>query len=191
MSRVVIFCGLLVVCVAQSGCMCNMGGCSSGCGRAYWGAYADNPPCGDPCDCQGNWTGGRGQCGCNDCCDSPYPWMRAQMMRGNWLSSLLNCGRNRNSLCTGASCSEPCEPTCEPTCEPACGEPGCGVTATGGEMIIEQPQSPNVPQGPALQPTSSRSPVRVRGVSNSRTNMVHEPSYAPYGSAKCNCGRVH
>lgn len=36
----------------------NWWGCM-GCGETYWGGYCDTPPdCCDPCDCQGNWTGG-------------------------------------------------------------------------------------------------------------------------------------
>lgn len=34
-------------------------GCWGGCGERYWGDwYGDPPDCSDPCDCQGNFTGG-------------------------------------------------------------------------------------------------------------------------------------
>ena len=36
---------------------CNSLGCGSGCGEVYWHDWISDPPCPDPCDTCGNWTG--------------------------------------------------------------------------------------------------------------------------------------
>jgi len=131
MYRFIKLASILVLAALQSGCCSSPCGKGMGCGRSYWGAYADDPPTCEPCDKCGNFTGGHrtcktdcdnGQCGADDC---DFQWTRGQrvsLLGGLFNTSLFDCGTGHGS-CTQPSCGEP---TCS---EPSCGsEPGCGFT---------------------------------------------------------------
>ena len=178
MNRYTAVGGLLLLALFQTGCCCLT--CSQGCGRSYWGAYAEDPPRCEPCDNCGNFTGPCGGSGCN----ISFPWDRCRA-NGRGLFATLLGGRG---CCGGDSCSsgcaEPaCEPTCAPTCEatcappcePACGEPGCGVpncTSCGHASMMEAAVAP---------PWRTSTPV---------SNVSYRRSPAPAAhSAGCNCGK--
>ena len=170
MSRLKLACGLLILSALQTGC-CSSKFCGGGCGEKYWGAYCDDPPRPEPCDCFGNWTGN-----CGSACGSKYPWVRSRGNRtGIW--SLFGCG---SDSCTD-SCSEPAcgEPACaasEPTCEPSCGEPNCGEPGCGcGDSHLISSRSPR------------RNVVPMQTVSRSSTVDYRMQSAA----APCNCGKQH
>jgi hypothetical protein len=200
---------LLTGALVQTGC-CNMG-CKTGCGPKYCGAWFDNPPCGDPCDCYGGWTGGCGGCGgcgdaCNGCnpCGSPFPWMRAQKMRLGWLHSMLGCNKN-NGCCDQVSCGTPCEATCEATCEAGCGVVGggCGCengaqmmdggTPMNAPMIDGNLQQPLPPAPGKPVPMGMNRPTRTNSYASRSPRVIQASANMPLANngVKCNCGRQH
>lgn len=64
-------CGLGLGCIGRLLGMVNAG--CNGCGETYYHGWVNDPPCCDPCDSCGNWTGaaspscGCGEVGCNSC----------------------------------------------------------------------------------------------------------------------------
>ena len=180
MNRILIAGGLLAACLWQTGC-CVVGcGPDYGCGRKYWGAYADQPPGCDPCDSCGNFVG---HCGNRGTCLS-FPWSRKKKGcgGGGCLSGLFGKLCNKGGSCCEATCESACE--CEPACgEPSCGEPSCGcghshVHSGGHEFSTPVESSP--PPAPQSTPmTRSYSRPHATNVSYSRS--------MPMPSAPCNC----
>ncbi|MCE9607003.1 MAG: hypothetical protein K8U03_19125 [Planctomycetia bacterium] len=171
MVRFIGLASIVLLSAFQTGCCSSPCGKGMGCGRSYWGAYADNPPTCEPCDTYGNWTGSNcGPCGKGG--SSPYPWERTRGRRVTLFGSLFGC-------CSTSGRSTSCS---EPSCgEPDCGEPSCGEPNCGSEPDCGCGHSSNLDTAaPAPQASNGRSP-RMSNVSYSRT--------ASNGSANCNCGR--
>jgi hypothetical protein len=148
-----------------TGCCCSRGcGPDLGCGRSYWGAYADNPPGCDPCDTCGNWIGRRRGCGNG----ISFPWERMGRNRGCLSKLFGGCSSCCEPTC-GQTCEPSCETVCEPSCEVTCGEVGCGgvggTWSTGPEQAMDA----------AVAPPWRSAPMRQASVS-----MVH-------GKPGCNC----
>lgn len=167
------FASLLLLAALQTGCCSSPCGKGMGCGRTYWGAYADNPPTCEPCDNCGNWTGGNKRCkkSCNNCGDDcEFSWARGS--RVTFLGGLLNCDlfngggkQGCTSGCTAPSCGEP-------TCEPTCAEPGCGTSNWSYESA------------PAA---ASYGSPRMSNVS-----YAANENWSPTGASRpCNCGKQH
>jgi len=161
---------LLVVAVLQTGCCSSPCGKGMGCGRTYWGAYADDPPTCEPCDDCGNFTGGNKKCkkNCNSCADDcEFSWARGT--RVTFLGGLFNCDLfnvGGKQSCTAPSCGEP-------TCEPSCAEPGCAATGGGYESA------------PAVA-SYYHSPHATN------VSYASNDNWSPAGTARpCNCGKKH
>lgn len=199
----------LLVCVLQVGCSCcgQKFGCE-GCGPKYWGAYVDDPPRCEPCDCYGNWIGGGscgscntgcteascGQatcaqptcgepsCGADSCCGTTDGCAMFPWMRClNRRASFWQMLAACNNKKNSACCPDGCGMGCgEPACcEPACGEPACGEPGCG--------VAPSCGCG-GSHVAVSRSPMRsqpMHMVSRS-TAMDYRMAAAPGG---CNCGK--
>jgi hypothetical protein len=202
MSRYWTLCGILVLAAMQTGCS-NMG-CRTGCGRTYWGAYAESPPGCEPCDCYGNWTGGCG--GCGNACGSPWPWVRA----GGLLRGFLGCKSCTEPTCTDTTCEATCAPSCETTCA---AEPGCGVGSTGcsscgndgyapstAPMPMQDPNDQAFSRGTAPMPITASKGRKITqssyssGSSGATLKTVRRPVdvSADGPSTACSkCGKVH
>lgn len=170
MYRFIGLASVLVLSALQMGCCSSPCGKGMGCGRTYWGAYADDPPTCEPCDNCGNFTGGNKRCKKSDCCedDCDFQWARGQkvsLLGGLFNTSLFDCGGKGS--CTQTSCGEP---ACG---EPTCAEPGCGYGS-------------NVSYESAPATTSWNGDSHMSNVSYSRNN------HNTIGSSKpCNCGKKH
>jgi hypothetical protein len=156
------FASLLLLAALQTGCCSSPCGKGMGCGRTYWGAYADDPPTCEPCDKCGNFTGGNKTCkkNCNSCADDcEFSWARGT--RVTLLGGLFNCdmfnGGGKQSCTAGPSCGEP-----------SCAEPGCGYeSAPATASYYSTPHATNV-------------------------SYASNDNWSPAGSSKpCNCGKKH
>lgn len=208
MRRSSVSCALLLFATLLTGCHRSMYdglardiGCQ-GCGKRYWGAYMDDPPRPEPCDCYGNWTG---PCGGGNCeCDRGAKRTARRAEHLNFLSARLNGPSwfGKGTCCEDGDCGE-CKqcsheaaaPSCgkqscsEPTCaEPGCGEPGCGCGHSSGGMSSEMmlDDMPAVPMPTTT--SSSRSPQRkVQPVG--RTTIVQAAASRSPSPGGCNCGK--
>jgi len=178
MRRFLMCCGLLIPALLSTGCcqMACLNPCS-GCGKAYWGAYAEDPPRCEPCNDCGDYVGGCGSCGNSD----RTPWGRTRARRMGFISALL--GDDCDSCCE-STCTSGCTTGCtESSCgEPACGEPACGH---GGFSSVGSGSRTMLSSYDA-QTSTWRAP-RVQQATARRTIVEARPTQT--ASAPCNCGR--
>ncbi len=111
-------CGLGLGCIGK---VLGMLSCSGGCGETYYHDWISDPPCCDPCDGCGNWTGEAGAGGYGSCA-------------GGGCTSGGGC---LSGGCTAApTCGAPVfEPSCGCASAPTCGAAGgCGYERTSFQM---------------------------------------------------------
>lgn len=190
MRRSSVACGLVLFATLLAGCHRALYdgfgakfGCQ-GCGHRYWGAYVEDPPRPEPCDCYGNWTGPCGGDNCECSRGSSYTARRAERLHF-WAARLKGPALfGKAACCEDDGCGECTQCSHEagtPSCheggcgEAGCGEPGCGHGAGGLAVFGEQ-----------RTPVAARSPQRnVQPVS--RTTVVAASPAQSHGG--CNCGR--
>src|SRR5205085_1645817 len=121
------------------GC-CARCGSDWGCGRMFWGAYADNPPGCNPCDNCGNFVGGCGNCG-----NSRYPWNRSRQPA---------CGHMRSRSPHGSLCSRCRSRQCYEMGDGCGGDCPCGCDHGQGGMM----QGGTMQDGTIMEPTVAPAP---------------------------------
>lgn len=104
--------------ISNYGCYGSCGGAgNAGCGEVYYHDWISDPPCADPCDCDGHYTGvANAGCGCG----------------GGAVEASCGIAAPSRGFQAEPSCGLAMGPTCGLASGPSCGVAGCDSCGGGG-----------------------------------------------------------